>query len=218
MLMRNRLKKLSKWQFVILILLAVVLTIVGYNILVQYTSGYTVFTLEKDDHRIVSSIINEHPRFTFEYPHGFELENPSVPPDRGSTWIELLRPSKPWERKLFEAEIKINVQRVGYAGTTDGNTVIQGIESYLNGNSNERTSKYLKQELISISGIRAGYLSFLYSSHSERDDMPKDMLARNAYFDYKGFTWIISMFCQVDEMDETEPYFEHLLATFKILD
>jgi hypothetical protein len=79
--------------------------------------------------------------------------------------------------------------------------------------------KIINQKSTEIANQVANYVTFYYCV-PEQDYIGDgyDTYTTIAGFDYKGFIWQIGMNCNGKSFEETGPYFEHIIQTFKILD
>ncbi len=180
---------------------------------------YERFTFRDDDLRFLNkSLLNEHPLFTFEYPSCFrEVPLGDDLGNFGITEVSFLRKGTGDLKGLpVESQINIIVKRPSEAL---GSNAKVAIEELLKAYENDPNLKIIERGHVSIAGISAEKITI---SVSKLDTVgfftPHNRQMRLVAFDYAGFVWQIQMFVFEEEAEETQPYFEHLLQTFKILD
>jgi hypothetical protein len=170
--------------------------------------GFNTYVLNENDIRYkLGGIVSEHPRFSFEYPRSFILNDLNKPRDivgynKNLTEVQFTRGEHgELESFLFVSIFKNDISDfssmplLSFKGVLSMAPDVQTIET---------------QE-IPVAGVN-GTL-YIYSPKTE-----SKAFYQFCYFEYSGFNWLICLMSYQSLEGKVKSEFDHIINTFKFLD
>jgi hypothetical protein len=171
---------------------------------------YKTYVLEKNDIRFkLIELVNEHPRFSLEYPKSFGLLDWNKTPDfvyPSENYTEVVFRRRE-SGKLLSSELYILV--FPNEPCTYYSPPFQNICYAIGGTYND--GRIIEDATI-VDGVQAEV--FKYTSQINN----MTMYNKIAYFTYSSFNWAICLFSYEEFTEEMDSYFLHVLDTFKFIE
>jgi hypothetical protein len=153
--------------------------------------------------------------FSFEYPASYTKLTPDAFEDTGGEPSVSLLYSEPGSTQE-KADIQIHVILLSpIAGRPDAAAWTEEHIKLLE--NNDKGYELIERSAIQVAGIN-GNMAAYNSSILGKYLNSSNLICRDAYIDYKGYIWKISVLAVEEIGDQAKPDFDHLIESFKFLD
>jgi len=160
------------------------------------------------------------PQFTVEYPSSFEFRDAYS--SKSACVVEF---DRKYEREPYWSEqIQIEVYEPSYTGSTGHiafqyNIVTGNYSGSLSPDYQIGDFRKVDSATVEIAGLPAKYEAYSFQwLRWSGNPISNGELIRRASFSHSGYTWVVSMETYLENAEETEVYWNHLLETFRFID